>query len=85
MNPERVQAFFGDKHQFPGIDNVRHIASVGVPVNVQPGEDLTKELAYEKHSSTKKFNEAVWEKADADVAGGRAIVFPKEQAGQVRG
>ena len=64
---------------------MRHIACVGVPIHVQPGGDLTKELAYQNHPSAKKFHEAVWEKAVVDVAGGRAIVFPKEQAGQVPG
>ena len=49
MDPERVQAFFGDKHQFPGIDNLRHIARVVVPVDVRPGGNLTKELTYENH------------------------------------
>ena len=73
MYPGRVQAFFGDKHQLPGIDNLR------------PGGNLTKELIYENNSSAQKFHVAVWEKAVADVASGRAIVFPKEQAGQVEG
>ena len=81
MNPERVEAFFGDKHSLPGIDNLKHIACVGVPVDVLPGGDLAKELAYENHSSEGKIVEAVRDKAVADVAGGRAIVFPKEQAG----
>ena len=46
MDPERVQAFVGDRHQFPGIDNLRHIARVGVPVDVRPGGDVTKEPTY---------------------------------------
>ena len=85
MNPERVDAFFGDKHRFPIIDQLKHIARVGVPVDVLPSGDLTKESAYENHSSAEKCNEEEWEKAAADVACGRAIGFPKEQAGQVPG
>ena len=85
MDPERVEAFFGDKHKCPGIDHLKRIARVGVPVDVLPGGDLTKELEYGNHSSASTFDEAVWEKAVADVAWGRAIVFPKEQAGQVPG
>ena len=85
MKLERVQAFFGDRHQFPGIYSLRHIVPVGVPVDVRPGGNLTKELTYGKHSSAQKFQVAVWEKAVGDVASGRAIVFPKEQAGQVEG
>ena len=85
MDPERVQAFFGDRHQFPGIDNLRHIARVGVPVDARPGGNLTKELTYGNQSSAQRFHVAVWEMAVADVASGRAIVFPKEKAGQVEG
>ena len=85
MDPERVEAFFGDKHSFPGIEHLKHIARVGVPVDVLPGGDLAKELEYGNHSSANNFGEAVWKKAVADVACGRAIVFPKEQADQVPG
>ena len=80
-----MQAFFRDKHQYPGIDNSRHVARVGMPVNVQPGGNLMKELTYGNHSSAQNFNVAVWEKAVEDVASGRAKFFPKEQAGQVEG
>ena len=80
-----MQAFFGDKHSFPAIDNFKYIARVEVPVDVLPGGDLAEELAYENHSSAGKIVEAVWDKAVADVAGSRAIGFPKEQAGQVPG
>ena len=79
MDPERVQAFFGYRHQFPGIDNLRHIARVGVPVDVRLGGNLTKELTYGNHSSAQKFHVAVWEEAVDDVASGRAIDFPKER------
>lgn len=79
MNLERVGSFFGDKHQFPGIDHLRRIAHVEVPVNVRPAGDLAKELAYENYPSAGR------EKAVADVAGGRTIGFSKEQAGQIPG
>ena len=64
---------------------MKHIAHVGVPVNILPGGDLTKVLAHENRSGVGKFDEIVWEKALADVEGGKAIVFPKQQAGQVPG
>ena len=85
MDPELVQVFCGDRHQFSEIDNLRHKARVGVPVDVRPGGKLTKKLEYGNHSSAPKRQVAVWEKAIADVASGRAIGFPKEQAGQVEG
>ena len=75
LNPERVEAFVGDKNSFSRIINLKHIARVGVQVDVLPGVDLAKDLAYEHHSSAGKIVEAVWDKAMADVAGGRAIVF----------
>ena len=80
-DPELVQAFFGYKHQLPRIDNMRHIARSGVPDDVRPGGSLTKELTFENHSSAQTLHVAVWEKAAADVAGGQAIFFPKEQVG----
>ena len=85
MDPARVEAFFGDKHSFPGIEMLKQIARVGVPVDVLPGGDLAKELEYGNHSTANNFGEAVWEKAVAGVACGRAIVFPKERAGQIPG
>ena len=85
MDPERVQASFGDRHPFSGIDNLRHIARVGVPVDVRPGGNLTKEFTYGNHFSAQNFHVAVWDKAVADVASDCAIVLPKEQVGQVKG
>ena len=37
MDSERVQAFFGDKPQFPEIDKSRDVVSVGLPVDACPG------------------------------------------------
>lgn len=85
IDPERVEALFGNKHNFPGIDHLKHIARIGVPVDVLPGGDLTKELEYGNHPSAIDVDETGWEQVVADVAGGRAIGFPKEQAGQVLG
>ena len=78
-----MQAFFGNKHRFPGIHNLIHIARVRVTTDVRPGGNLKKELIYENHPSAQTFHAAMWEKAVAGVASGRAIVFPKGQAGQV--
>jgi len=75
MNSERVEAFFGDKHQFPEIDKLRLIARVGVPVDIGPVGDFTQELAYGNHSNAQKFGDTEWEKEVADVVGGGAIVF----------
>ena len=83
MDPERVEGFFGDKHSVPGIEQLKHIARVGVPVDVLLGGDLVKELEYGNHWSANKFGEAVWEMAVADVARGRTTVFPNEQAEQI--
>ena len=55
MNPERVEAFFGDKHRFPRIDRLKHIARVGVPVDMLPGGDLTEELEHEKIRAPSNF------------------------------
>ena len=54
VNLERVEAFFGGKHKSLRIDHLRHTARVGVPVDVLPGGDPTKELAFGNHSSAGK-------------------------------
>ena len=54
-------------------------------MDVLPGGHLTKELEFENTSSAGKFHEEVCQKAVAEVACGREIVFPKEHAGQVPG
>lgn len=61
-NPERVDAFFRNKHRFPRVDRLQHIARVGVPVDVLPGGDLTKRLECENHWSAEKCHEEAWEK-----------------------
>ena len=75
----------GTSTGFPRIDQLKHTARVGVPVDVLPGGHLTKELEFENTSSAGKFHEEVCQKAVAEVACGREIVFPKEHAGQVPG
>lgn len=86
MDPERLEVFFGGKHSsFPKIDHLKHFARVGVPVDVPPGGNLAKELEYGNSPSAGTIDEAVWENTVADVAGGRAIVFPNGKAEQVPG
>ena len=55
MIPERVEAFFGDQHRFLRIDKLKHTARVGVPVDVPPSGDLTKELEYENLRAPRNF------------------------------
>ena len=59
MDPKLVQAFFGNRHRFPGFGSLTHIARVGVPVDVPPGGNLTKELTYGNHSSAQKVHVVV--------------------------
>ena len=80
----RASVLTGEQ-QFLGIDNLRHIARVGVPVDVRPGGNLTKELTYENHSSAQKVHVAVRGKAVADVASGRAIVSRRNRRGRYQG
>ena len=85
MDPERVQAFFGDRHQFPGIYDLRHIARVGVSVDVRPGVDVTKELTHGNHSSAQKLHVAVWETPLQTLRGAVLLfVFPKGTGGEGR-
>ena len=52
-------------------------------MDVGPGGNLERELAYRSHSADKYASE-VWEKAVGDVKTARAIVFPARCAGMVR-
>ena len=54
-------------------------------MDVGPGDNLERELAYGNHSSADKHASEVWEKAVGDVRTGRAIVLPARLAGMVRG
>lgn len=63
LNLERVEAFFGDKRRFPGNGNLKYITRVGVPVDVRPGGNLSKELSHGNHLSPETFDKSVWEKA----------------------
>ncbi|CAN0584222.1 unnamed protein product, partial [Laminaria digitata] len=64
---------------------LEQIARVGVPVDVGPGGNLERELAYGNHSSAGKHATEVWEKAVGDVRMGRAMVIPARLARVVRG
>ena len=46
-----------------------------MPVDVGPGGNLERELAYGNHSSADKHASEVWEKAVGDVKAGRVIVY----------
>eukprot|EP00752_Nemacystus_decipiens_P018513 g16598.t1 len=62
------------------------MARVGTPLSsVEPGADLEQELGYGNHSSVDEFKAEVWEKVVADVAAGKALVFPKRMARDIPG
>ena len=84
MDPERVQAFFGDTPKFPEINKVREIWRVGAPVGVQPEEGLTQELAYGNHSSVQKFSDTVCEKAVADAEGAGRLISQLSERSRYR-
>ena len=52
-------------------------------MDVRPGGNLERELAYWNHSSADKHANEVWEKVVGDVKTGRAIVVPARLAGMV--
>ena len=58
---------------------------MGVPVDVGPGGDLEREMAYGNQSSADKHASEVWEKAVGVVKTRTAIVVPARLAGLVRG
>ena len=94
MDGDRIHDFFGMRHGFPNIARLEHIiARVGVgaycksgfPVDVGPGGDLEREIAYRNHSSAKTYEEEVRGEMIAGFVRGRALVFPLEQAEDIRG
>ena len=81
---EHVEAFFGDKHRFPGIYHLNHDARAS---GFQLTSDQTEHCRIISHTKTirtlkmlarqsGKMRWQKWQVADA-------ILFPKEQAGQV--
>ena len=85
IDVERVKNFFGERHKVDQFALLEQIARVGVPVDVGPGGNLERELAYGNHSSARKHVADVWENAVGDVKNGRAIVMPVRVARSVRG
>lgn len=83
MDGDKVVKIFGKRDGFPDVARLEHFARrVGVPVDVGPGGgDLEQKIAYDNHSSARKFEDEVWGEMVADLwAKGRALVFPLEQA-----
>ena len=56
-----------------------------MPLDVGPGGNLERELAYGNHNSARKHVADVWENAVGDVKKGGAIVMPVRVARSVRG
>ena len=81
----RMTRFFGEQHHIDQFALLEQIARVGVTVDVGPGGNLARELAYANHNSADKHASEVWEKAVGDVKTGGAIVFPARLARMVRG
>ena len=85
IDAERVTSFFREQHNIDKFALLEQNARVGVPVNVGPGGNLERELAYRRNSGVNKHASEVWGKAVGDVKSGRAIVLTARLAGMVRG
>lgn len=85
IDAERVTKFFKEQHNVDQFSRLERVARVGVPVDVGPGGNLERELAYGNHSSADRHAIEVWEKPAGDVKTGRAVVVPVRLAGLIRG
>ena len=85
MDGDRIRAYFGQRRRVEGVDVLERIAREGVPADIRTGGDLASELAYGNHRSAAKYGEEVIAKAAADVALGRAVVFPVTRAEDIVG
>lgn len=85
IDGDRIVDLFGKRHGWPDIERLDHIARVEVSVDVDPGGGLEKEVAYGSPSSARKWGEEVRGGAVADLVRWRALMFPLEQAEDIRG
>ena len=85
IDAQRVTKFFGEQHDVDQFVLLARIVSVVVPVDIGPGGNRRRELAYRNHISDNKHASEVWKNAVGDVKTGRAIVFPARLARMVRG
>ena len=81
IDAERVTRFVGERHNIDQFELLEQMTRVGVPVDVGPGGNLEREMAYGNHSSADKHASEVWEEAVGDVKTGRAILFPAKLTG----
>lgn len=85
IDPERVTKVFGEQHNIDPVSLWEKIARVGVPVNIGPGNNLERKLAYANHSSADRHAIELWDKVVGDVKTGRETVVPVRLAGIVGG
>lgn len=84
MDDDRIANFVGGEHKFPHAKWLQHIARDARPVAVMLGENIKVELEYGNFTRADEFGQ-VLEKVTADVACGRASIFPGSRASDSRG
>ena len=62
IDAERVTRFLGEQHNVDQFELLEQMARLGVPVDVGPGGNLARELAYGNHRSADKHASEVWRK-----------------------
>lgn len=84
VDVQRVRHWFGSMKRFPQEQVLLRMLSPGVPVNVKPGGHLQAEIDYGNHPSTEGHADTIRAKVVQDVANGRALVFNRASAHEIR-
>ena len=69
-----VRQWFGDVKGSPRIDHLVNVQARGVPVHVQPEDDV-KAINYGNHSGMDEHQDYIYAHQRLDVTNGRALVF----------
>ena len=83
IDTECLTRLLGEQHNIDQFALLEQIVRVGVPVDVGPGGNLGRELAYGNHSSADKLASEVCGNAVGDVMAGGVFVLPARLAGKV--
>ena len=70
-----VRQWFGDVKGSPRIDHLVNVQARGVPVNVQPGDNVVNAINYGNHSGVDEHEDCTYDQLRLDVTNGRALVF----------
>lgn len=76
VDSDRICACVGRRRRVEGAEELKQIAWEGRPLEIRTGDEMARKLAYGNHRSGAKYGGKELANEAANVAFGRAIVFP---------